>query len=151
MMKRFTCTDPTRVEAQLGRRGEEISADGVVAEIIENVRQNGDAALLEYTRKFDRADLADLCVSRAEIDAALSRADAGFLEILRLAKENITAYHTKQTRQGFVMDERPGVVLGQKIAPWTAWASMCPAAPPAFAPPCLWTPFPPVSRGWARL
>ena len=117
MMKRFTCIDPTRVEAQLGRRGGEISVDGVVAEIIENVRQNGDAALLEYTRKFDRADLADLCVSRAEIDAALSRADAGFLEILRLAKENITAYHTKQKRQGFVMDERPGVVLGQKITP----------------------------------
>ncbi|MEF9969352.1 MAG: histidinol dehydrogenase [Ruthenibacterium sp.] len=88
-----------------------------VAEILENVRKNGDAAVRHYTEKFDGAALADYKVTQDEIDAAMAAADAEFVRILTLAAENITAFHRRQVRQNFVINDTEGVVLGQKITP----------------------------------
>lgn len=116
MIKRFTCTDVSDLDALLDReRGSESNVDEVVSGIIEDVRKRGDRALLDYTRRFDKADLTSIAVTAEEIDGAFARCDNGFKEILRMARDNIAAYHQKQKRQGFVMDERPGVVLGQKV------------------------------------
>ncbi len=90
---------------------------GTVAEIIARVRQNGDAALREYSEKFDRAKLQDLAVSEAEMQAALSAVDPKFIEILEKSAANIRAFHEKQKRTGFVINEDDGIVLGQKILP----------------------------------
>lgn len=90
---------------------------GTVAEIIARVRQNGDAALREYSEKFDRAKLQDLAVSEAEMQAALGAVDAKFIEILEKSAANIRAFHEKQKRTGFVINEDDGIVLGQKILP----------------------------------
>lgn len=89
----------------------------VVAEILADVRQNGDAALRRYTEKFDGAKLDSLLVSPEELDAAWNAVDGEYREVLRLAAENIAEYHRRQLRPGFVLTRPDGVVLGQKVTP----------------------------------
>jgi histidinol dehydrogenase len=98
---------------------ENISAnvEGVVSEIISNVAQNGDNALFEYCAKFDKANLTSLEVTKDELDSAIKSVDAKFIEILKEAAENIRAYHSKQLRNSFILNEKNGVVTGQKITP----------------------------------
>ena len=94
-----------------------MNVEAVVSEIIENVRKNGDQALLEYSRKFDKAELTSLQVTKEEMEEALASVDPAFLEILREAAENIRRFHEKQKRTSFILNEQPGVVMGQKIIP----------------------------------
>ena len=94
----------------------EIDVSAVVAEIIATVRARGDAALLEYNEKYEKAKLDALEVSPAEFDAALKATDPAFLAILERAAANIRAFHEKQLRTGFRL-ELDGRVLGQKILP----------------------------------
>lgn len=98
---------------------ENISAnvEAVVTQIIENVTKNGDGALFEYCAKFDKATLSALEVSEEEINEAFSAVDAEFIEILKEAAENIRAFHKRQTRNSFVINEKDGVVIGQKVMP----------------------------------
>ena len=89
----------------------------IVAEIIANVRQNGDNALFEYCEKFDKAKLTALQVSQAEIDEAVASVDPGFIEILEKAAANIRKFHTRQVRNSFIINDEDGIVIGQKIIP----------------------------------
>ena len=91
-------------------------ADKVTA-ILEDVRQRGDAALLEYTKRFDGAALDTLCVSGEEMREALAQVPTKFLRILKKAAKNIRAFHLKQVRKGFEIRKKNGVVLGQKVTP----------------------------------
>ena len=88
-----------------------------VRAIVQDVAQNGDAALRAYEKKFDRADLADLEVSPEEWDAAMAAVEPEFLQILQEAAANICRYHEKQVRASYVVNEQPGVLLGQRILP----------------------------------
>ena len=94
-----------------------VNVEGIVAEIIENVRNNGDKALYEYCEKFDKAKLKALQVTQAEIDEAFASVEPKFLEILRKAADNIRAFHQRQVRNSFVINDTDGVVIGQKIIP----------------------------------
>ena len=96
-----------------------IAADvgDVVTAIIDDVRKNGDAALIAYAKKFDRAELTQLEVTQAEIDEAFDAVEPRFRDILREAAENIRAFHEKQVRTGFILNEKDGVVIGQKVMP----------------------------------
>jgi len=96
----------------------EASADvyKIVGDIIADVRKRGDEALLEYTKKFDGADLESLKVSEEEIKAAYNEVDAELIEIMKEAAENIRAYHIKQVRNGYEI-KNGTKVLGQKITP----------------------------------
>ena len=94
-----------------------VDVQSIVREIIENVKENKDRALLEYTRRFDGAELSSLAVSKEEIGEALLQVEDSFLEVLKLAAENIRLFHSKQLRQGFILNESEGVVMGQKIIP----------------------------------
>lgn len=89
----------------------------IVSEIISNVVQSGDRALFEYSERFDKAQLASLEVSEEEIEEAFSSVDAEFIEIIKEAAQNIRAFHKKQLREGFVIKEKNGVVIGQKVMP----------------------------------
>ena len=89
----------------------------VVSEIIAEVRKSGDAALKRYAEQFDGAAPAVFEVSEEERAAAYAQADAAFLEILKEAAAHIRVFHEKQKRTDFVLTEREGVVLGQKIIP----------------------------------
>ena len=95
----------------------EVDVAGVVADIIDDVRRNGDAALKAYCAKFDRVELDSLEVSAAEFDAAMEAVEPEFIDVLRTAAANIRAFHEKQVRQSFIMTVRDGVVMGQKILP----------------------------------
>lgn len=88
-----------------------------VREIIARVRAEGDEALYSFTQQFDGAHLDTLAVSQQEMDDALQKVEEEFLGILREAAQNIRRYHEKQKRESFVMTEREGVLLGQKILP----------------------------------
>ena len=89
----------------------------VVTEIIQNVITNGDKALFEYSKRFDRADLTALEVTADEIDEAIASVSPEFIEIIREAASNIRAFHEKQVRNSFILNEKDGVVTGQKIIP----------------------------------
>jgi len=91
--------------------------EDVVADILADVRKNGDRALFAYCRKFDRAELTALEATPEEIDEAVASVEPEFLEILKKAAKNIADFHRCQLRTGFQLSEKPGVVLGQKITP----------------------------------
>lgn len=90
---------------------------GTVAEIIKNIRENGDKALFEYCEKFDKAQLSSLAVTKEEIDEALSLVEPEFLEILEKAAKNIRKFHSRQVRNSFIINDEDGIVIGQKIIP----------------------------------
>ena len=91
--------------------------ESIVADIIYNVRKNGDKALYEYCEKFDKVKLTALAVSREEMDEAFAQVPADFLQILRTAADNIRRFHEKQKRNSFILNEQDGVVMGQKVTP----------------------------------
>lgn len=93
------------------------NVEGIVSEIIANVIKNGDKALFEYSEKFDRCSLSDLEVTKEEIDEAFSSVEPEFIEVLKAAKENISCFHEKQKRNSFIINDKKGVVMGQKIIP----------------------------------
>ena len=88
-----------------------------VRNIISDVRANGDAALYAYAEKFDKASLSSLEVTEAEIDEAFAVVEPRFLEILREAAENIRVFHRAQKKNSFIINEKPGVIIGQKVIP----------------------------------
>ena len=94
-----------------------VNVEDIVTDIIANVRRSGDKALLEYNLKFDKAELTSLQVTEEEIEAAFAAVEPKFLAILEQAAENIRSFHSRQVRNSFVIAEKPGIVLGQKVTP----------------------------------
>ena len=90
---------------------------GIVRDIISDVRKNGDEALYRYCEKFDHAVLSALEVTQDEIEQAFSRIEPEFLRVLEETADNIRAFHRQQVRTSFILTEKPGVVMGQKITP----------------------------------
>ena len=105
-------------EAVLARRADAPDVSRPVAEILAAVRQEGDAAVLRYCAAFDgMPEGTALEVPAEEILAACDAVDPALLKVMQEAAENIRAFHKRQLREGFVMSERNGVVLGQKVTP----------------------------------
>lgn len=88
-----------------------------VYDIIENVRANGDAALREYSEKFDGVKLDDFKVDQSIIDAAWDNLPEDLKHDLLVAKKNITEFHSREIEQGFVDMDTPGITRGQKVTP----------------------------------
>ena len=88
-----------------------------VTDIIRNVRERGDEALREYTEKFDGAKLDSLLVTPAEMEEALAATTPEFMAVLEKAAANIRKFHTRQVRNSFIINDEPGVVMGQKVIP----------------------------------
>ena len=89
----------------------------IVRDIIADVRKNGDRALYAYAEKFDKATLSSLEVTEEEIEEAFAAVEPHFLEILREAAENIRIFHRAQKKNSFIINEKPGVIIGQKVIP----------------------------------
>lgn len=94
-----------------------MNVEGIVTEIIENVKTNGDKALYEYSEKFDKAFLTSLQVTKEEIAEAVASVQPKFLEILKKAAKNIRKFHEKQVRNSFIINDENGIVIGQKVIP----------------------------------
>lgn len=105
-----------------------------VAEIIDNIKTNGDKALFEYTLKFDKFELTrdNIRVTRDEISAAYKELDAEYVEVIKKAKENIRDYHEKQVRQTFITTKPDGSILGQRISPIASAGTYVPGGKAAY-------------------
>ena len=88
-----------------------------VAEILKNVKERGDEALREYTLRFDHASPESLVVTPEEMEEALRATDPSFLAILEKAAANIRKFHSRQVRNSFIINDEPGIVMGQKVIP----------------------------------
>ena len=91
--------------------------ESTVNDIIENVKTNGDQAIFEYTKKFDRFDLTaeNIKVTREEIDAAYEAMDQRLVEVIRKSAANIRSFHEKQLRNSWFTSREDGTILGMKI------------------------------------
>lgn len=90
-----------------------------VQEIVDNIRENGNKALFEYTKKFDKADINEenIKVTKEEIEEAYREVDAHLLEVIRKSLENIRVYHEKQKQYSWFDTTEEGTMLGQKVTP----------------------------------
>ena len=89
----------------------------IVAGIIDDVRVNGDSAVMEYERKFDHVELSGLEVTQAETEESLRAVGEDYMSMLMRAAENIRAFHSRQVRNGFAFSPKEGVILGQRVIP----------------------------------
>ena len=104
-------------EQILSRAVPAVDVTGIVTEIISQVRTRRDAALREYSERFDKVKLSSFAVTAEEMLEAESLVDPEFIRILSEAAENIRAFHRRQVRDGFLINEKNGVVMGQKVIP----------------------------------
>ena len=105
-------------EAEIFERNDSAAdVSDIVAGIVADVRARGDAALLEYTERFDHAVLRSLQVSKEEFDEAMALLDPRMQAVLKKAAASIRAFHNEQRRSGFILNDRKGVVMGQKVLP----------------------------------
>lgn len=109
--------DDVKKEEIFARNDAQQDVSGKVREIIADVVARGDAAVKEYTAKFDGADLDTLQVSDQEIEEAFAAVEPSFIDILKRAERNITRFHEKQVRASFIINDEDGVVMGQKVLP----------------------------------
>ncbi len=121
-IRRLSTQDPTfdaDLKALLAfETAQDDSVDVVVAGILKDVKARGDAAVLEYTNKFDKTNakaLADLEVDKAELNAALDGLQANTRAALRAASGRVKYYHEKQIMQSWSYTETDGTLLGQQV------------------------------------
>lgn len=104
---------------QLKDRSSEADAKVVdsVKNIINKVVTEGDKALFEFTKNFDKVELDKLEVTQEELDACFDQVEDDFVSALKEAKENIEFYHEKQKKNGFILNKDQGIYLGQRVLP----------------------------------
>ncbi|MBQ5736047.1 MAG: histidinol dehydrogenase [Lachnospiraceae bacterium] len=92
---------------------------GVVDEVLNNVKNNGDKALFEYTKKFDKATITseNIRVTQEEIEEAYTLVDENLVRVIRKALVNIKEYHEKQKQYSWFDSKPDGTILGQKVTP----------------------------------
>ena len=93
--------------------------ENTVNEIINNVRENGDKALFDYTLKFDKFAVNEktIKVTRKEIEEAYKELSDDFVEVMKKSAENIRVFHEKQKRNTWIDTKEDGSILGQRILP----------------------------------
>lgn len=101
----------------LDRKENVFNVADTVSDIIKEVRARGDKALFDYCERFDKVSLSRLEVTAEEIDEAFDLVEPELIEILKEAKENIYAFHSRQVRNSFLINDKEGVVIGQKVIP----------------------------------
>ena len=89
----------------------------IVSDILDNVKENKDQAIIQYTEKFDGVTIENLKVSKDEIEEAYDTLDDDLLMALKQAASNIEKFHKKQIPSEWEMEVNPGVVAGQIVRP----------------------------------
>lgn len=91
--------------------------NAIVKSVLDDIRANGDKAVMAYEEKFDHVKLSSLAVSEAEIDEAMTQVSEDLLSSLRTAHHNIKAFHEAQRYEGIRVETAPGVTCWQKSVP----------------------------------
>ena len=127
--------------------------DAVVRDILEDVRRRGDAALIDYTKRFDRLDLTatTMRIAPAEIAEAARACDSETLAALRFAAERIDAYHRRQIPEDFSYADSAGVRLGARWRPLAAVGLYVPGGTAAYPSSVLMNAIPAKVAGVERL
>lgn len=107
-----------------------------VREILSDVRRRGDDALRDWTQRLDGFRPDGFRVGPEALQEAWAETPADLQAILREAAERIRRFHSLQQERSWTTEAEPGVSLGQRVTPWTGWASMCPAARRLTPPRC---------------
>lgn len=125
----------------------------VVKEIIKNVHDNGDAALFEYTKKFDKADISasNIKVTDAEIEEAYGQVDGGLIDVIRKAIKNISDFHELQKRNSWINTYDNGSVLGQRVTPIESAGVYVPGGKAAYPSTVLMNVLPAKVAGVSRI
>ena len=125
----------------------------IVKEIIKNVHDNGDAALFEYTKKFDKADInaGNIKVTDAEIEEAYGQVDGDLIEVIRKAIKNISDFHELQKRNSWINTYENGSVLGQRVTPIESAGVYVPGGKAAYPSTVLMNVLPAKVAGVSRI
>ena len=123
-IKRLTTTQDdfwSQMETLLAWEGvSDEQVNSTVKEIIHNIRSRGDAALVEYTNKFDRlnaSSMAELTISAKQLDDALNNIPADQRHALETAAQRVRSYHEHQKMESWSYTEKDGTLLGQQVTP----------------------------------
>ena len=105
--------------ARLAARSVALDAElmSLVTAIVDDVRERGDEALIDYTARFDKVELKEIRVSNEELRRCAEGVDAQVRSALREAIENVRAFHERQVEESWTINPREGVQLGQRITP----------------------------------
>ena len=125
----------------------------VVKEIIKNVHDNGDAALFDYTKKFDKADInaGNIKITDAEIEEAYGQVDGDLIEVIRKAIKNISDFHELQKRNSWINTYDNGSVLGQRVTPIESAGVYVPGGKAAYPSTVLMNVLPAKVAGVSRI
>ena len=125
----------------------------IVKEIIKNIHDNGDAALFEYTKKFDKADInaGNIKVTDAEIEEAYGQVDGDLIEVIRKAIKNISDFHELQKRNSWINTYENGSVLGQRVTPIESAGVYVPGGKAAYPSTVLMNVLPAKVAGVSRI
>ena len=144
----------TELDKFLNRGKSDLSSIvSTVQQIIDNVKENGDSALVEYTEKFDKVCLkaSTLRVSETEIKQAYKKLDKKQVEALQKAADNIAGFHKKQLRTKWTMQNTEGVTLGQVIRPLASVGVYAPGGKAAYPSSVLMSAIPAKVAGVDRV
>ncbi|MDF2590377.1 MAG: histidinol dehydrogenase [Anaerocolumna sp.] len=124
-----------------------------VNQIIEDVKLRKDAAIFDYTKRFDKADISSdtIRVTEAEIEEAYSIIDSSIIEVIRKAAANIRTYHAKQKQYSWFDSEPNGIILGQKVTPIGAVGVYVPGGKAAYPSSVLMNVIPAKVAGVERI
>jgi histidinol dehydrogenase len=127
--------------------------EATVREILQNVRRQGDEALLRYTQEFDRVSLSqgELMVRRSELDSAYQRVSIGLLKAIRLAKQRIEQFHRERIPKSWVQFQDRGVVLGKRYTPIDAAGLYIPGGQASYPSSVLMAAIPALVAGVKRV
>lgn len=156
-MKTIKLTEETKkdlLDTLLKRSPDHYSEyENVVADILSDVRANGDQAVFAYTKKFDKweCDAGNIRVTEAEIEDAFNSTEESFVEVMKKSAANIEAFHRKQLRNSWI-DTRPdGSLLGQRILPLSVSGVYVPGGKAAYPSSVLMNVIPAKVAGVRRI
>lgn len=129
------------------------SYEDTVKSIVNDVKERGDAAVFEYTKRFDGADInaSNIRVSDAEIKEALSLVEPQLLTVMKRAMKNIREYHEKQKQYSWFDSKPDGTILGQKVTPLASAGVYVPGGKAAYPSSVLMNIIPAEVAGVSRI
>ena len=139
------------IESLLKRQGELQEVMPSVTSILNDIKENGDTALLKYTMQFDKAALEDIEVSHKEIHEAVFSLDKKLLTYLKKAASNIRAFHEAQVTKDWIKEFAPGIRLGQRISPLGSVGAYVPGGRASYPSTALMTVIPAKVAGVRRV
>lgn len=133
--------------------GQYTEYEKTVNDIIANVREKGDEAVFEYTKKFDKWDIDknSIRVSEQEINEAYESFDSDLIEVMKRSAANITEYHKKQLQNSWIETKEDGSILGQKVTPIETAGVYVPGGKAAYPSSTLMCVIPAVVAGVNRI